>query len=124
MVDILPDSVVQQDQQPEQPPNNEAQQQPANTRARRTHKDDLISSFLSKLSLRDKLSMNKEIEDKNKERELKTLKNKQDPVAFPDPGSEAASFVTIDEADMDIRKLGKVRFSNMMFMSLSQHYMT
>ena len=25
---------------------------------------------------------------------------------------------------IDIRKLGKVRFSNMMFMSLSQHYMT
>ena len=47
------------------------------------------------------MSTNKEIEGKNEERELKTLKNKQDPAVFPDPGSEAASFVTINEADIE-----------------------
>ena len=98
MVDIPQDLAVPQNQQPL---NDEVQQRPGDNRVRRTHKDDVISSFLSKLSLREKLSTNKEIEEKNKERELKTLKNKQDPTAFPDPGSEVASFVTIDEADME-----------------------
>jgi hypothetical protein len=36
------------------------------------HQDDAISTLLSKLSLRGELSMNKDIEEKNKERELKT----------------------------------------------------
>ena len=98
MVDIPQDLAVPQNQQPL---NDEVQQRPGDNRVRRTHKDHVISSFLSKLSLREKLSTNKEIEEKNKERELKTLKNKQDPTAFPDPGSEVASFVTIDEADIE-----------------------
>ena len=101
MVDIVDEPAVQQEDNQVQPPNNVAPQRLGNPHVRRTHKDDLISSILSKLSLREKLSTNKEIEDKNKERELKTLKNKQDPTAFPDPGSEAASFVTIDEADLE-----------------------
>ena len=42
-------------------------------RLRRTHKDDFISSLLSKLSLREKLSKNKEIEDLNKARDLKNF---------------------------------------------------
>ena len=86
-----------QDQMQQQPPQDQLQI----IRIHRTHKDDLISSILSKLSLRDKLSMNKEIEEKNKEREIKTLRNRQDPVTYPDPGSEAASFITIDKADID-----------------------
>ena len=69
-------------------------------RARRTHKDAFISSLLSKLSLRDKLSKNKEIEDQNKNRELKTYNHHLDPVAHPETGSENASFITIDEADI------------------------
>jgi len=86
-----------QDQMQQQPPQDQLQI----VRIHRTHKDDLILSILSKLSLRDKLSMNKEIEEKNKEREIKTLRNRQDPVTYPDPGSEAASFITIDKADID-----------------------
>ena len=74
--------------------------QVAQPRARRTHKDDLISSLLSKLSLRDKLSKNKEIEDENKNRELKNYNHHIDPVLHPEAGSETASFITIDEADL------------------------
>jgi hypothetical protein len=67
---------------------------------RRTHKDDYISSLLSKLSLRDKLSKNKEIEDQNKNRELRKYNHHMDPAAHPETGSENASFITIDEADV------------------------
>jgi len=69
-------------------------------RARRTHRDDFISSLLSKLQLREKLVKNKEIEDENKARELRSYNHHLDPLVYPQPGSEAASFVTIDEADM------------------------
>ena len=64
-------------------------------RARRTYKDDLISSLLSKLSLREKLSKNKEIEDQNKNRNLKNYNLLTDPLAHPEPGSENASFPTL-----------------------------
>ena len=74
--------------------------QAAQPRARRTHKDDIISSLLSKLSFREKLFQNKEIEDQNKNRELKTYNHLRDPVGHPDAGSEIASFITIDEADV------------------------
>jgi hypothetical protein len=69
-------------------------------RVRRTHKDDFISSLLSKLSLREKLSKNKEIEERNKIRELSTYNHHMDPVLYPETGSEVASFITIDEADV------------------------
>ena len=65
-----------------------------------THKDDFISSLLSKLSLREKLSRNKEIEDQNKDRELRSFNHHMDPNAHPHAGSEAASFIMIDEADL------------------------
>ena len=42
----------------------------AQPRAHRTHKDDLILSLLSKLSLHEKFSKNKEIEDQNKNKDL------------------------------------------------------
>jgi hypothetical protein len=47
---------------------------------RRTHKDDFISSLLSKLQLHEKLVKNKEIEDQNKAREMKTYNHHLDPV--------------------------------------------
>ncbi|KAF8806492.1 hypothetical protein BYT27DRAFT_7101578, partial [Phlegmacium glaucopus] len=72
-------------------------------RVRRTHKDDLISSLLSKLQLREKLVKNKEIEDQNKAREVKTYNHHLDPFAYPEPGSETASFITID--DLDVKDL-------------------
>ena len=75
-------------------------QDPAQPRIRRTHKDDFISSLLSKLSLREKLSKNKEIEAQNKDRELRFYNHHLDPQAHPETGSETASFITIDEADV------------------------
>jgi hypothetical protein len=59
---------------PQEPPVQQQIQQPVlplqatqnPIRLRRTHKDDLISSLLSKLSLREKLATNKDIEEKNK----------------------------------------------------------
>ena len=68
--------------------------------AHRTHKDDFILSTLSKLSLREKLSKNKEIKDQNKVRELRNYNHHMDPAAHPEPGSETASFISIDEADV------------------------
>lgn len=85
---VIPDQQQDLDMQPPQP------------RARRTHKDDFISSLLSKLSLREKLSKNKEIEDQNKIREQKTYDHHMDPVSHPETGSEIASFISIDEADV------------------------
>jgi hypothetical protein len=79
---LVQDPAVQQSEHSDQPPNNEALKRPDNTRVPHTHKDDLISSFHSKLSLREKLTTNKEIEEKNKERELKTLKNKQEDMVY------------------------------------------
>ena len=81
---------------PQAPVDPVVQQQ----RVRRTHKDDLISSLLSKLSLCEKLSKNKEIEEQNKNRELKNYNHHLDPLVYPETGSENASFITIDEADL------------------------
>src|ERR1700679_441779 len=69
-------------------------------RVRRTHKDDFISSLLSKLSLRETLSKNKEIDNQNKKREKKNYNHYMDPVLHPETGSEIASFITINEADL------------------------
>ena len=90
------------------------QEQHDQPRVRRTHKDDLISSLLSKLSLREKLSKNKEIEDQNKNRELKRLNHHLDPDLHQETGSENASFITIDEADLKDLKDPSIlaRFSN------------
>ncbi|KAF8802614.1 hypothetical protein BYT27DRAFT_7111984, partial [Phlegmacium glaucopus] len=69
-------------------------------RIRRTHKDEVLLSLLSKLQLREKLVRNKEIEDQNKAREVKTYNHHLDPLVYPEPGSETASFITIDDADV------------------------
>jgi hypothetical protein len=90
-------NVIKQDQ----PHVQDQQQQNQNIQVCRTHQDDAILLLLSKLSLSNKLSMNKDIEEKNKERELKTLHNKQEPVLHPDPESETAHLVTIAKADIE-----------------------
>ena len=96
-LDDQPDNLAQQPQNPIPEVNVQNQQQP---RVRRTHKNDFISSLLSKLSLHEKLSKNKEIEDQNKDRVQKNYNHHIDPVLYPDTGSETASFITIDEADL------------------------
>ncbi|KAF8974295.1 hypothetical protein BDZ97DRAFT_1772843 [Flammula alnicola] len=67
----------------------------------RTHTNPTIIQLLKSLPLISKLQKNKEIEDKNAERALKTLNHTQDMTAFPDAGSEAASLVTLDPEDLD-----------------------
>ena len=104
MVDVpaQPDQPIQaQDHEgpePDQPHNPNINAIPP--RVRRTHKDNFISSLLSKLQLREKLVKNKEIEDQNKAREMKTYNHHLDPASHPVPGSEMASLITIDEADL------------------------
>src|ERR1700678_1130442 len=97
MVNVEPQNL--QIEQPQQQQQN--QNQTPQHRACRTHLNDHVSLFLSKLQLHDRLSMNKEIEEKNRERETKTLKHMQDPLAHPEPGSETASLLTIDEEDIN-----------------------
>src|SRR5271155_4883357 len=111
-----PQQHQQQDQPQQIQPAHFPQQE--NARIHRTHKDDIISSLLRKLSLREKLSMNKDIEEKNKEREPKTLRNKIDPILHPDPGSETASLITVDDVDKDPSMFS--RFFNVLPDSLIQ----
>jgi hypothetical protein len=102
MVDI---PQIQHDQQPMQQdhaapiPDQEQPHQMIPPRIRQTHKDDFILSLLSKLQC-EKLVKNKEIEDHNKARQMKTYNHHLDPVSHPVSGSETASFITIDEADL------------------------
>src|ERR1700678_755122 len=94
MVDIAHDPVPIHQQQQENP------QQPIQPRIHRTHKDDFISTLLGKLQLREKLVKNKEIEEQNKAREMRTCNHHLDPASYPLPGSETASFITINETNM------------------------
>lgn len=113
MVEIAEDQDQQQVQQV-QPPGPAPEQ--IGLRLHRTHKDDAISLLLSKLSLREKLSKNKEIEDQNKAREERSLQHSLDPDAHPDDGSDAASFITLDDEDLSDLKDPHVysRFLNIM----------
>ena len=52
------------------------------------------------MPLKIKLSMNKDIEQQNEQRALGAYNHLADPVTYPDPGSEAASLITIDSAEM------------------------
>ena len=90
----IPQQQQENPQQPIQP------LQPIQPRIRQTHKDDFISTLLGKLQLREKLVKNKEIEEQNKAREMRTCNHHLDPASYPLPGSETASFITIDETDM------------------------
>ncbi|KAK0465687.1 hypothetical protein IW261DRAFT_1346992 [Armillaria novae-zelandiae] len=62
-----------------------------------THISDAIRRALQKLSLGAKLKRNCKIEADNTARKAKTLKHLNDPAQNPDPGSESASLISIDE---------------------------
>jgi hypothetical protein len=68
---------------------------------RKTHISKAISAILKSLTLPARLKRNKEIEDQNEARSLQTLRHTQDPVAYPDPGSESASFISIEPFELD-----------------------
>jgi len=54
-----------------------------------------------RLSLPTRLRRNKEIEEQNEAHNLLTILHTQDPVLHPIPGSETASFITIDSSDLE-----------------------
>src|SRR6266567_6016461 len=66
----------------------------------RMHTSPTIIDMLKKLSLSAKLQQNQKIEAENEARSFKTLDHVRDPEAHPDPGSETASMITIDEEDL------------------------
>jgi hypothetical protein len=86
------------------PPDNHlpAENAAPPARVRKTHISDAVSTMLKSLSLPSRLKRNKEIEQKNEARNLMTLRHMEDPTGNPQPGSETASFVTIDSSDFKI----------------------
>ncbi len=103
---LQPDNPLTQPQQPQiiqpvqlaQPLLQPVVTQPIHVK--KTHVSDAISNILKSLPLPARLKRNKEIEEQNEARLLLTLRHAQDPVAFPDPGSESASFITIDSSEI------------------------
>ncbi|PPQ96573.1 hypothetical protein CVT26_006302 [Gymnopilus dilepis] len=73
---------------------------PPTPRKPKTHTTPDIIRLLKSLSLTNILKRNKQIEAENDARDEKTLNHASDPATYPDPGSETASLITIDEADM------------------------
>ncbi|KAK0475404.1 hypothetical protein IW261DRAFT_1313637, partial [Armillaria novae-zelandiae] len=65
-----------------------------------THISRAVTKALKVWSLVAKLEKNCWIEDENTRREAATMKHMDDLVAYPDPGSEVASFITIDDEDI------------------------
>ncbi|KAK0504945.1 hypothetical protein EDD18DRAFT_1398535 [Armillaria luteobubalina] len=61
------------------------------------HISDVISKALRKLSLAMKLNCNCKIEIENAAREAQTIKHLDDPAQNPDPGSEAALLISIED---------------------------
>jgi hypothetical protein len=66
----------------------------------RTHTPRLIE-LLKSLCLADKLQRNKEIEEENASRRKKTFNHTRDPAVHPQPGSPAASLITLNSRDLD-----------------------
>ena len=78
---------------------------PTPQRLRRTHSSPTVIEMLKKLSLASILRKNKKIETANDERSLKTMAHVEDPEGHPQPGSETASLVTIDSANMKLLRI-------------------
>ncbi|KAK0489988.1 hypothetical protein EDD18DRAFT_1358973 [Armillaria luteobubalina] len=67
---------------------------------RRMHISSAVTKALKVWSLAAKLEKNCQIEDENMTREAATMKHMSNPVVYPDPGSDTASFVTIEDKDI------------------------
>jgi len=85
-------------------PGQNPQQQPQNpgTHISRPHKTHLLHNVdkLKFLPFKLKLSMNKHIEQQNEQRALRAYNHVLDPVNNSDPGSEAASLITISSEEI------------------------
>jgi hypothetical protein len=112
--------------QDDAPPVNNAPEEPPNNFPPPcvpcTHTTPAVIQILRSLSLTSILKKNKEIEDKNVERALKTLNHALDKDKYPDPGSDATSLVTIDPADRDRLKSPSyaLAFGNLIYESLAK----
>ncbi len=76
---------------------------PPAPRIPRTHTSPGVIAAFKALSFGAKLKKCKEIEEQNDARMLQSMKHFEDPVTFPDDGSEQASIFTLDPED--VRKL-------------------
>ncbi|KAF8815053.1 hypothetical protein BYT27DRAFT_7080989 [Phlegmacium glaucopus] len=74
-------------------------------RVPRTHANAAVIQVLKNLPLISILQKNKEIENQNAERALKTLNHTVNNEAYPEPGSDAASLITLDPEDRDRFKI-------------------
>jgi hypothetical protein len=86
-------------------------------RVPKTHLPNLLDKIKS-LPLKLKLSMNKNIEQANFTRAERAYKHALDPVANPDPGSEAASMITISSEEMSSLSASSVMSALMSVMPL------
>ncbi|KAK0484554.1 hypothetical protein IW261DRAFT_1301831, partial [Armillaria novae-zelandiae] len=69
-------------------------------RQRRTHISSTIIKALKVWSLAAKLERNCKIEAENMTREAATMRHMDDLILYPDPGAEAASFITIEQEEL------------------------
>jgi hypothetical protein len=86
-------------------------------RVPKTHLSNLLDKIKS-LLLKLKLSMNKNIEQANFTHAERAYKHALDPVANPDPGSEAASMITISSEEMSSLSASSVMSTLMSVMPL------
>lgn len=70
-------------------------------RVPRTHTSPAIVEMLKNLPLLSILQMNTEIEEKNAMRSRKTLNHISDPTTHTEPGSDEASLISLDDADLN-----------------------
>ena len=89
------------------PDNSQGVQPP--TRVPRTRVNATAIDSFRALSLKAKLKVCKDIEDQNDARHEKTRLNATDPDNHPEPGSETASFFSLD--DEDLEKLKRPSFA-------------
>lgn len=84
-----------------QPPPPDAQEHaPPPPRVPCTHTSPAAIQVLKQLPFLTKLKKNKFIEDKNEERLSRTVDHTIEPDNYPEPGSDAASLITLDEEDL------------------------
>ena len=70
-------------------------------RAPKTHISDAIKRLFKGLPLLAKLKKNKQIETENQQRIEKSVNHVLNPAEYPDDGSDAASYLTIDSSEMN-----------------------
>ncbi|KAF9539285.1 hypothetical protein CPC08DRAFT_593403, partial [Agrocybe pediades] len=78
----------------------------------RTHRDEATAAFLAAQDLRIKLDLNREIELANHARTMQTIRHRTNPEQYPEPGSPAASFITIPDDDLNDLRIPALLFTD------------